>query len=247
MDVAGVLERVGEGVSPDLEVGERVMAIVVPRGARGGYVERAVVRADSATRAPAGVSLAEAATLPMNGLTARLALDELGLDPGQWLAVTGAAGAVGGYALQLAKVEGLRVVADAASTDRELIKGLGADHVVERGAGFADRVRSVVPEGVGGVVDAALLNDLVAPAVRDGGGIATLRGFTGPPDRGVTWHPVYVRNYALAREKLDELRQLVEAGSLTLRVAKTLPSEAAPEAHRLLEAGGVRGRLVLEF
>jgi NADPH:quinone reductase-like Zn-dependent oxidoreductase len=247
MDLAGVLEQVGEGVSTDLDVGDDVIAIVVPRGAHGAYAERVVVPAASAARAPAGASYEEAATLPMNGLTARLALDVLDLDPGQWLAITGAAGAVGGYALELAKAKGLQVVADASATDRELVEGLGADAVVERGPGFADRVRSVVPQGVDAVIDAALLNELVAPAVHDGGGIATLRGFTGRRDRDIAWHPVYVRDYALAQGKLDELRDLAEAGSLTLRVARTLTAQAAPEAHRLLEAGGVRGRLVLEF
>jgi NADPH:quinone reductase-like Zn-dependent oxidoreductase len=183
----------------------------------------------------------------MNGLTARLALDVLDLDPGQWLAVTGAAGAVGGYTLELAQAEGLQVVADASTADRKLVEGLGADVGVERGPGVADRVRSVVPQGGDGVVDAALLNELAAPAVHDGGGVATLRGFTGRPDRDIAWHPVYVRDYALAHGKLDQLRDLVEAGSVTLRVARTFSAVAAPEAHRLLEAGGVRGRLVLEF
>jgi NADPH:quinone reductase-like Zn-dependent oxidoreductase len=97
------------------------------------------------------------------------------------------------------------------------------------------------------LVDAALLNELVIPAVRDGGRIATVRGFTCDEERGVTFHPVFVRNYAREQGKLDRLRELVEAGQVTLRVARTLPAERAAEAHRILEAGGTRGRLVLEF
>ena len=124
---------------------------------------------------------------------------------------------------------------------------LGADVVVARGDGFGDRVREVVPGGADGVVDGALLNGLTVPAVRDGGRIATLRGFTAAAGRGVTFHPVLVRSYAREREKLDRLRQQAEDGQLTLRVAGTFPAERAAEAHRILEAGGTRGRLVLEF
>jgi NADPH2:quinone reductase len=247
MDAAGVLVQIGEGVSTDLQVGDHVMAIVVPHGSHGAYAEQIVVPAESVARVPAGATDAEAATLPMNGLTARLALDLLGLEPGRILAVTGAAGAVGGYAVQLGKADGLRVIADASEADEELVKELGADVVVRRGPEFSERVRQAVPGGVDGLVDAALLNELVIPAVRDGGRIATVRGFRGDQERGVTFHPVMVRNYAGEQDKLDRLRRQVEAGQLTLRVARVVPAEQAADAHRLLEAGGTRGRLVLEF
>lgn len=247
MDAAGVLTGIGEGTSTDLRVGEHVMAIVVPSGSHGAYAEEIAVPAESVARVPAGTTDVQAATLPMNGLTARLALDLLGLRPGQTLAVTGAAGAVGGYTVQLAKADGLRVIADAAAADERLVRGLGADIVVPRGDDFAARVREVAPEGADAVVDGALLNELTVPAVRDGGGIATLRGFTAGAERGITFHPVLVRSYAREREKLDRLRQQVEDGQVTLRVAGTFPAEQAAEAHRKLEAGGTRGRLVLEF
>jgi NADPH:quinone reductase len=247
MDVAGVLEQTGEGVQTDLRPGEHVMAIVVPHGAHGGYSERVVVPAGSVARVPAGATDAEAATLPMNGLTTVQALDLLGLQPGQTLAVTGAAGAVGGYAVQLGKVAGLRVIADASEADEALVKDLGADIVVRRGPDFAGRVREAVPEGADGLIDAALLNELAVPAVRDGGRIATVRGFRGDAERGVTFHPVTVRSYAREQGKLDRLRRLAETGQVTLRVARILPAEQAAEAHRILEAGGIRGRLVLEF
>jgi NADPH:quinone reductase-like Zn-dependent oxidoreductase len=247
MDAAGVLDQIGAGVSADLAIGDHVMAIVLPRGSHGAYGELIVVPAESVARVPAGASDAEASTLPMNGLTTRQALDLLALQPGQTLAVTGAAGAVGGYAVQLAKADGLSVIADSSAADEPLIKGLGADVVVRRGLEFAQHVRDIVPEGADGVIDAALLNQLAAPAVADGGGIATLRGFAGEAERGITWHPVFVRSYAREQAKLDRLRQQAEAGQVALRVAKTLPAASAPEAHRILEAGGTRGRLVLEF
>jgi NADPH:quinone reductase len=247
MDVAGVLEQIGAGASTDLQVGQHVMAIVVPHGQTGGYAERVVVPAESVARVPAGATYAEASTLPMNGLTTVQALDLLGLEPGQTLAVTGAAGAVGGYAVQLGKVGGLRVVADAAPADEQLVKDLGADVVVRRGPEFAERVRAAVTQGADGLVDAALLGELAIPAVRDGGRIATVRGFRGAAERGITFHPVTVRNYAREQGKLDRLRRLAETGQVTLRVARVLPAERAAEAHRSLEAGGTRGRQVLEF
>lgn len=247
MDAAGTLDQIGPGVVTDIGIGEHVMAIVVPHGSHGAYSELVVVPAESMTRVPAGATDALAATLPMNGLTTRQALDVLALAPGQTLAVTGAAGAVGGYAVQLGKADGLRVIADASAQDERLVKDLGADVVVPRGPGFADRVREVVPAGADGLIDAALLNDLAVRAVRDSGGIATVRGFRGEPERGVTFHPVMVRTYAREQGKLDRLRQQAEAGQVTLRVARSLPAEQAPQAHQILEAGGTRGRIVLEF
>ena len=249
MDAAGVLEEIGDGVETDLEVGDRVMAIVVPVGRHGAYAERVVVPAASVVRSPTVASDAEAATIPMNGLTVRLALDQLALEPGQTLAVTGAAGAVGGYAVELGHAAGLRVIADAASPDVALVHSLGADEVVIRGESFAGGVREIVPDGVDGLIDAAVMDAVAVPAVRDGGRVATLRGYDGcdGDNRGITFLPVLVRNYATERDKLDELGNLADRGGLTLRVAQTLPAASAPQAHRLLEAGGVRGRLVLEF
>ncbi|OHV06212.1 quinone oxidoreductase family protein [Mycobacterium talmoniae] len=247
MDAAGIVEQIGEGTHTPLKVGDQVMAIVIPQGSYGAYSEQIVVPVDSVAPVPAGTTLPESATLPMNGLTARLALDELGLKPGDTLAVTGAAGTLGGYAIQLAKADGLAVIADAADADEKLVRELGADHVIRRGQDFSSQVREIVPPGADAVLDCALLNDAVVPAVRDGGGVATVRGFQGEVQRGVTFHPVYVPHYAREVEKLDRLRQQVVEGQLTLRVAKTFPAEQAADAHRMLEAGGVRGRLVLEF
>jgi NADPH:quinone reductase-like Zn-dependent oxidoreductase len=108
-------------------------------------------------------------------------------------------------------------------------------------------VREAVPRGADGLVDAALLNELVVAAVHDGGRIATLRGFKGEEKRGITFHPVLVRSYAREQAKLDRLRQQVEEGRVTLRVARVIPAARAAEAHRIFEAGGTRGRFVLEF
>lgn len=246
MDAAGVIDEVGPGA--DWQVGEEVMAIVVPmRTGRGAQAEQVVVPAASVARIPAGASLVEASTLPMNALTVRRALDLLNLQPGQTLAVTGAAGAVGGYAIQLGKADGLRVLADAAEKDEAIVRGLGADVVVPRGPDVAKAFREAAPEGVDGLIDAALIGPPVLTAIRDGGGLAVVRPFQGETERGITIHRVAVSDYATNQEALNRLREQVEQGAVTLRVAGTFPPEKAGEAQEKLAAGGVRGRMVITF
>jgi NADPH:quinone reductase-like Zn-dependent oxidoreductase len=247
MDAAGIVDEVGEGVTTGVRVGDAVMGIVLPRGSHGAYREQIVLNARSVVRAPKGTTHVQACTLPMNGLTARRSLDLLGLKPGQTIAVTGAAGAYGGYVIQLAKTEGLRVIADASEADEALVKSLGADIVVRRGNDVAARIRQHVPDGVHGLADGAVLNELVIPAVRDGGAFTAVRGFKGAPQRDIKFTTTFVREYDGEFEKLDRLRQLAEQGAIKLRVADTYPSERAGDAQRRLEAGGTRGRLVIQF
>ena len=247
MDAAGVVDEVGEGVATGVKVGDAVMAMVVPKGSHGAYREQIVLEARAVAPAPAGASHAEACTLPMNGLTARQSLDLLGLSPGQTLAVTGAAGAYGGYVVQLAKADGLTVIADASEADHDLVKALGADIVVRRGDDVAKRILEHFPNGVDGLADGAVQNELVISAVRAGGAFTSVRGFMGEPQRGIKFTATSVRTYDGEYEKLDRLRQQVEAGAVTLRVAGTYPAAQASEAHWRLEAGGTRGRCVIEF
>jgi NADPH:quinone reductase-like Zn-dependent oxidoreductase len=247
MDAAGIVDEVGPGVTTGVQVGDAVMAMVIPKGSHGAYRAQIVLEARAVVPAPAGTTHVEACTLPMNGLTARQSLDLLGLSAGQTLAVTGAAGAYGGYVVQLAKVEGLTVIADASEADHALVASLGADIVVRRGDDVASRIRAHVPHGVDGLADGAVLNARVIPAVRDGGAFTSVRGFTGAPQRGITFTTTTVRTYDGEFEKLDRLRHLVESGAITLRVAGTYPPERAGDAHRRLEAGGTRGRLVIVF
>lgn len=247
MDLSGIVTDIGVAADTDLQVGDAVMAIALPDGPHGAYREDIVLPTRSVTRVPVGATDAEAATLPMNGLTARVALDQLDLQPGQTLAVTGAAGAFGGYVVQLAAADGLTVVADAAPGDRELVRSLGADIVLPRGDDFADRVREQLPDGVGGLADGALLDAAALPAVTDGGAVATVRGYRGDGRRGLRVTPVMVFDHAQDWEKLDRLRQQAEDGQIMLRVTDIYPAASAAEAHRRFEAGGVRGRLVLTF
>ena len=246
MDIAGVVDEVGDGVT-SVRVGDSVMAIVVPSGSHGGYSESIVLPAGSVTHIPHGTSHVEACTLPMNGLTARLSLDQLALSPGDTLAVTGAAGAYGGYVVQLAKADGLRVIADASDKDEDLVRSLGADVVVRRGPDVASHIRQHAPNGVDGLADGSVQNDEIVAAVKDGGVIATVRGWKSDIERGITLHETWVRDYAQAWEKLDHLREQAEQGVLSLRVARTFPCAEAGKAHELLQAGGTRGRFVIDF
>ncbi|MFD3485885.1 NADP-dependent oxidoreductase [Streptomyces sp. NPDC058665] len=254
LDAAGVVDEIGAGTRTGLAIGDHVVALVNPtRPAGGAYAEHVVLPAAFVVRAPRDTGHAQASTLPLNGLTARRALDLLDLAPGQVLTVTGAAGGVGGFAVQLAKAEGLTVVADASPADEALVSTLGADAVVRRGRDVAERIREAVPGGADGLLDAAAIGGTLSAALRDGGAMAVVRGPAEPASgtasggRGITSHSVYVHTYDGRHDVLDRLARQAEDGTLTLRVARTYPIDQAAEAHRDLERGGIRGRLVLDF
>ena len=247
MDAAGIVDQLGEGVETDIKVGDRVMAMVVPSGNYGAYREQIVLDQNAVVRAPKDTTHIEACTLPMNSLTARLSLDLLDLKAGQVLAVTGSPGAYGGYVVELAKADGLTVVADSNESDEELLKSLGVDLIIPRGEGYAERIRQEFPNGVDGVADGALLNELAIDAVKDGGSFTSIRGFKGKPQREIDFTTTWVTAYDCRKDILETLRQQAEDGILTLRVADSVNIENASEAHKRLEAGGTRGRMVIEF
>ncbi len=249
MDAAGTIESVGPGVKR-LAVGDQVMAAVSPRRPEGGaQCELIVVPAASVVAIPDGASLQQAATLPMNGLTALRGLELLDLGAGETLAVSGGAGILASYVIALAHERGLRVIADAKPEDEELVRSFGADVVVPRSDDFAAAVRAVEPDGVAAVYDTALLGRAVFGAIRDGGRVVVVRGWAqdGPVERGIEVHPVWVRDVLERTEWLEQLRELASAGRLVLRVAGEYPPERAGEAQRAMDAGGVRGRLLITF
>lgn len=246
MDVAGVIDQVGENVTA-WSAGDEVVALVVPTGASGGYSEYVVVPAASVGRKPEGLTFAEAASFLMNAVTARLTLDLLNLPVGATLGVTGGAGAYGGYVIQLAVTEGLRVLADSSTTDEPLIRSFGAQEIVRRGDNVAERFLALVPGGLDAVADGALLHDEVIPAIRDGGQLATLRLWEGDAGRGIKTHPLTIRSYATNTAVIARMVEQVEDGTLAIRVATVLSYHQAEEAHRRLDRGGLRGRIILEF
>jgi NADPH:quinone reductase len=247
MDAAGVVESVGSGVTR-VKVGDAVMAGVMPiRPEGGGQAEQIVVPEASVLAIPKGVSLIEASTLPMNGLTALLALELAALKPGQTFGVSGGAGLLASYAIPAAKAQGLKVIADAKPEEADLVRGYGADVVVARGEGFCASVREAAPEGVDALLDTAVLGKKVFPAIRDGGVYLSVRQVNDEPERGIQMRPVWV-NVALQRtDMLETLRDLVESGKIKVRVTGEFSPEEVGEAHRLLEAGGQRGRSVIVF
>ncbi|MFD5922200.1 alcohol dehydrogenase catalytic domain-containing protein [Kitasatospora sp. NPDC058201] len=243
-DAAGTVDLVGPGVT-GFAAGDRVIGLRdrldVPLGA---YADHLVLDAAAVAPAPAGVPAAEAATLPLNGLTAVQALDLLGLPAGATLLVTGAAGAVGGFAVELAVLRNLRVVALAGAGDAAAVRALGAEWFVPRDAADpAAAVRALVPGGVDGVLDAALLGVTALGAVRNRGAFVAVSAGAAPLGlRGVRVEQVWVAADGAA---LAELSALAERKALTLRVAGTHPLGRAADAHRRLAGGGLRGRLVL--
>lgn len=235
-DVAGTIDAVGAGTA-GFSVGDAVLGlsdrVALPLKAQAEHV---VLDAGAVGALPPGADPVAFATLPLNGLTAAQALDLLGA--GSTLLVTGAAGGVGGYAVELAARQGWRVVATAAARDERLVRDLGAEHFVPRGADLAAEVRARVPGGVDAAVDAAHLGVAALDAVRGGGAFAAVLGGAPVPLRGIRVSNVWIR--ADGRR----LAELAAAG-LSHRVAGVLPLAGVREAHERLARGGVRGRLVL--
>jgi NADPH:quinone reductase len=246
MDASGVIDEVGEGSR--WAVGDRVMGMALPFSVHGGaYVEYLTAPDDSITRIPDITTFEEAATVPLNGLTATQTLDKLALTRGQTLAVVGATGTLGAYVVQLAASAGLIVIADGTAEDEAFLRALGATHFVTRGEGYVERVRKIVPGGVDGLADIASRKDDVLGAVADGGAYASVLGWPGSPQREIRFELVQVSDDYLAHEKLDVLATAVAVGELTPRVAAVLTAANAGEAHRRLAAGRLRGRIVLTF
>ncbi|GIF73587.1 zinc-binding alcohol dehydrogenase [Asanoa siamensis] len=237
-DVAGEVASVGPEVT-DLQVGDRVVGMIpwyLTRGTPGGYAELVAADAQWLVPLPDGLDLAAAATLPLNGLTAHQALAMLSLERGEPVLVTGASGGVGGFATQLATRRGHQVLAQATTGDEAWVGGLGAAEVLPRAADLAKHT-------VRAVVDAIPLGDAAAAAVADGGAVVTTRP-TPPLDtaRGIRQHLQLIH---LDRDLLADLVSQLAAGDLRTRVATTMPLTEAAEAHRLAEAGGLRGKIVL--
>jgi NADPH:quinone reductase len=238
-DLAGELTAVGDDVT-DFSPGDRVLGMI-PFGRIGGrvgaYAQAAAV--DPGWLAPLAddVDHATAATLPLNALTARQALDLIAAPPGATLLITGASGGVGGFAVQLAAREGYRVLAQASDDDEDWVASLGATEVLPRSTDLA----SIGP--VDAVLDGVPLGPESTARLRDGG----IAVFTRPPrpaepERDLRFETVLVQSNA------DQLRALtadLEAGRLRTRIAEVLALEQAARAHELNEAGGLRGKVVL--
>lgn len=245
-DVAGVLlDDAGS-----LVAGQRVVGLL-PWLARPGLGSNAeVVSVDPAWLAPLPdeVGWAVAGTLPVNAMAAHQALELAG--PSSWsdqtVLVTGAGGAVGAFAVQLAVARGARVLATASAYDEEFVAGLGAE-VISRGPSEAvvARVARLVPDGVDVLFDTAGIGAGILPATRGHGVfVAPSPPLAPAPERGVRVEAVDSRPDA---DVLGAIAKEVASGGIVSRVADFVPLADARSAHERAAAGGLRGKIVLDF
>jgi NADPH:quinone reductase-like Zn-dependent oxidoreductase len=245
VDVAGTIAEIGEGVT-DWNIGDAVVAFL-PLDAEGAAAEFAVVPVESLAAAPTSVPLADAAALPVPALTAWQALFEIaGLTKGQSVLINGAAGAVGGYAIQLAKQAGAVVTATAKAHDAERLRGLGAVHIVD----YIDYTRSPIDvEGAPFDVVLNLVNttdeqtDALIGVVADGGiHVATMVSGPQQPARGVRTQRIFVRSDAA---QLADLVNRVNTGQLRIEIAVRRPLDQAASVHEDSDAGRLHGKTIL--
>lgn len=261
IDVAGTVDALAPGADHAdhaddgegrgrLAVGEAVIGFL-PLTAPGASAEFALAPADALVAAPTSVDLADAAALPIVGLTAWQALFEHGaLQAGQRVLVNGAGGAVGLYAVQLAVAAGAHVVGVAGPRSAERVRDAGAHVVVDRSSlGSSDELA----EAVGGPVDLALnlapveagqLDALVALVVDGGTLVNTTVWMPAPSDeaRGVRGVDVFVRSDA---GQLTELVRRVDAGELRISVGERIGLADLPALHARAAAGEVSGKVVV--
>ncbi len=238
-EFAGVVDAVGEGVT-EFAAGDEVLGWSM----LGSYAEAVVVPADQMVRKPASMPWEVAGVMSASGQTAHRALRELRVGKGDTVLVHAAAGGVGTAAVQLAVAWGAVAVGTASEANHDYVRSLGAIPVTY-GDGLAARVRAIAPQGVDAVLDAAGRGALDASVelVADRSRIGTIIDFEGVERLGV----VGLRGGpgARTRARLGELIALYEKGSLAVHVRQRLPLADAAEAHRIVESGHGRGKVVL--
>jgi NADPH:quinone reductase-like Zn-dependent oxidoreductase len=245
IDVAGTVDALGDGVD-DLEVGDEVIGFLpmVRDGAAADYV---VAPVEILTPAPSSIPLPDAAALPSVGLAARQALfDDAELTAGQRVLINGAGGAVGGYAVQLAKRADAYVIATASPRSRDRVSTAGADEVIDH---TTTAVIAAVTEPVDVLlnlapIDPAQLVAMVA-LVRPGGVVVSTTAWMPAPgdeERGVRAVDVFVRSDA---EQLSRLVALVDGGQLRVDVAQRVPLAELPAVHAKATTGALPGKVVV--
>lgn len=244
LEVAGVIAAVAPGATGytgALTVGDEVIATNI----RGGYAEQVIANASDVGHKPASLSFEQASGLLLTAGTAWHLLTNTAVGTGDTVLIHGASGGVGLMAVQLAVARGAKVIATASPARHDQLRGYGAEPVAY-GEGLADRVRAI------GAVDAAL--DLVGTdealdtsveLVADRGRIATIAGFGRAGELGIAVLTGADGGQAIRDASRADVTALASDGKLEVTVDKALPLDEAPEAHRYLQAGHARGKVVL--
>ncbi|MFC3814178.1 NADP-dependent oxidoreductase [Lysobacter sp. GCM10012299] len=235
-EFAGVVEQVGADVD-GLVAGDEVLGWTTANA----YAEAVVVPADQLVAKPAMMTWAVAGSLSASGQTAHTAVQALAIATGDTVLVHGAAGGVGTIAVQLARLRGARVIGTASRENHDYLRHLGAEPVLY-GPGLAARVRELAPEGVQAALDGAgrgALDASIALGIEPSR-IATLVAFEDVQRLGVRG----VRSDR-NRARLQELVDLHDGGRLRVHVRDIHPLSHAAVAHRDVENGHGRGKVVL--
>jgi NADPH:quinone reductase-like Zn-dependent oxidoreductase len=236
-EAAGIVDEIGEGVT-DVAVGDHVFGF---NGDGAAQAELAILTAWAPI--PSELSFAEAAALPSAVETAARALDQLGAAGGGTLLINGASGTVGSAAVQLAVARGIRVIGTGSPATHEHLRRMGAEPVAY-GEGMTERVRALTSEGVDWALDVAgsgVLSELIELA----GGtdqVITIADFAGAQQYGVRFSR---GDSGRATYSLALVGELVDSGRFSLPVGQTFSLAEMAEAHRVGEAGRVRGKLVV--
>lgn len=239
-DVSGVVIQPGPAV-PEFAAGDEVFGYVrMDTVGQGTFAERVSAPVRTLARKPSNLSWAEAATIPLTGLTALQTLDALDVSDGDTVLVHNGAGGVGTLGIQIAQSRGARVIATASERNHDFLRELGAEPLVY-GDGIADRVRKIAPDGVSAVVDFVGGADWQASldVLNQPGRVASIA------DAKVKEHGgryVFVRPDA---QGLSTLADLIEAGHVKPVLAATYPLEQAAEAFTANMAGHTRGKIAL--
>jgi NADPH:quinone reductase-like Zn-dependent oxidoreductase len=246
LDVAGTVDILGEGVR-DLSVGDAVVGFL-PFVADGASAEYVLAPAESLAPAPTSIPLADAAALPLVGLTAYQALFEhASLTAGQRILISGAGGAVGGYAVQLAKAAGAYVIATGSPRRNKRLTARGADEVIDH---TTVDVTTAVSKPVDVLLNLAPISPdeftALAALVRDGGVVVgTTVWMPAPSDeaRAVRGIDLYVRSDAT---QLAELTARVDRGELTIDVDERVALPDLPTLHAQAAAGTLTGKIIIQ-